>query len=102
MAYIIWSPRAVADFEEIVEYISSDSEYYALALAKDIFNAIKSLKLFPNSGRIVPEFNRPELRERIYKGYRIIYRIAKERIEIVAIVHHARLLPEENEAGEDS
>ncbi|GAG86026.1 unnamed protein product [marine sediment metagenome] len=36
----------------------------------------------------------PELRERILGNYRIIYRLKKDAVEIVTIIHGARLLRE--------
>ena len=93
MAYHIkWSPRAASHFEGICDYISRDSKYYAALFAKKIIAIVKSIPRFPNSGRIVPEYNDENLREKIYKNYRIVYRIKGEAIEIVAICHGARLL----------
>jgi toxin ParE1/3/4 len=44
-------------------------------------------------GRVVPEFNIENLRERISGNYRVVYRINKsQNIEIVTIHHSARLL----------
>ena len=45
-------------------------------------------------GRIVPEYEQDDLKERIFQNYRIVYRVKPEAVEIVAIVHGARLLPE--------
>jgi len=42
----------------------------------------------------VPEYQKEDLHEHIFQNYRIIYRIKPEVIEIVAVVHSARLLPE--------
>jgi len=52
---IIWSPRAVSNLEEICDYISRDSEYYAALFAKKVVKLIKEIPGFPKSGRIVPE-----------------------------------------------
>lgn len=43
-------------------------------------------------GRIVPEFDRDDLREVIYQNYRIVYRMVVEDnvVEILAVVHGAR------------
>ena len=89
---IIWSPRAASNLEEICDYISKDSEYYAALFAKRVVNVIKKIPGFPKSGRIVPEYNDENLREKIYGNYRIVYRIKSEAIEIVAICHGSRLL----------
>jgi len=53
---------------------------------------VKALPEFPQSGRIVPEYRNENIREKIYKHYRIIYRIKNNSIEIVAIYHGSRLL----------
>jgi len=94
MAKLIWSPKAVADLEEICQYISRDSEHYARLFAQRIIAVVEMIADFPMAGRVVPEYHRDDLRERIFQNYRIVYRIKSELIEIVAIVHGARLLPE--------
>lgn len=57
-----------------------------------IFQKIELISKSPLSGRIVPEYNQSELRERQYGNYRIVYRIQRDKIEIVAIFHTAQLL----------
>ncbi|MBI4683711.1 MAG: type II toxin-antitoxin system RelE/ParE family toxin [Nitrospirae bacterium] len=93
MAYRIkWSPRAASHFEGICDYIAKNSKYYAVLFAKRIISIIKTIPQFPRAGRIVPEYNDENLREKIYENYRIVYRIKEEVIEIVAICHGSRLL----------
>ncbi|KAF0144125.1 MAG: plasmid stabilization system [Nitrospirae bacterium] len=93
MAYgIKWSPRAASHFEDICDYIAKDSRHYASLFAKKIVSIIKTIPQFPKAGRIVPEYNDENLREKIYENYRIVYRIKDEIIEIVAICHGARQL----------
>lgn len=54
MAYQIrWSPRAVANFEDICNYIAKDSEHYAALFAKKVNLIIKQIPQFPQSGRMV-------------------------------------------------
>ena len=89
---IKWSPRAASNLEEICDYIAKDSEYYAFLFAKKIINIVKTIPKFPESGRIVPEYEMNNLREKIYENYRIVYRIKRDLIEIVAICHGARSL----------
>jgi plasmid stabilization system protein ParE len=87
-----WSPRAVANIEEICNYIAKDSEYYAIHLAKKVTAMIKAIPQFPRSGRIVPEYGDENLREKIYGNYRIVYRLKEGLIEIVSICHGANPL----------
>ena len=91
---IIWSPRAANDLRDICEYIAKDSNYYAREVARNIYKRIEDLPKFPRSGREVPEYDDVNLREKIYKSYRIVYRIKPEIIEIVTIHHSSRIFPE--------
>lgn len=47
------------------------------------------------SGRLVPEYDRDDVRELIERPYRIIYRIQRDQIEVLAVIHGAQLLPED-------
>jgi plasmid stabilization system protein ParE len=95
MAFKIrWSPRAISNLEEIRDHISKDSRYYAFLFIIKIIDIIESIPQFPESGRVVPEYQNQYLREKIYKSYRIVYRIKGDCIEIAAISHGAKLLPD--------
>ncbi len=91
-AKIRWSIRAVSNLEEIYNYISKDSKNYANFFIKNVLSAIKSIPDFPNKGRMVPEYMDKNLRELIFKNYRIVYRIKSSIIEIVAICHGSKPL----------
>ena len=89
---IRWAPGAVADLEDICDFISRDSEYYAALFAKRIVAVIETIPDFPSSGRIVPEYEDENIRESIYKNYRVVYRLKGGFIEIAAICHSAKPL----------
>jgi toxin ParE1/3/4 len=91
---LTWSPRSVGDLAEICEYIGRDSAHYSRLFAQRVITAVESLAQFPDLGRIVPEYQRPDLRELIFQNYRIVYRVRTDSVEIAAVVHGARLLPE--------
>ena len=55
----------------------------------------EQIAAFPLSGRMVPEYEAPDVREVIERPYRIIYRIKPDQIDILAVVHSARMLPPE-------
>ena len=92
MAEVTWSPRAILELEDICHYIANDSQYYAALFAQRIINLVENIHDFPLAGRIVPEYQRDNLRERLFQNYRVVYRISQYKIEIVSIVHGARLL----------
>jgi len=51
----------------------------------------------PFSGRKVPEYQTEDLRELIEKPCRIIYRVKRNQIDVLAVIHGAQILPEEIE-----
>ena len=87
---VIWAPRALAALEEIVEYIAKQSPANAASVAQRIVAATDRLADFPRMGRIVPEFNREDIREVIVFRYRIIYRVRQDSVQLLDIVHGAR------------
>ena len=66
---IKWSPEAVEDLEQIVEYIEKDSEYYATAVVSETLNIVQKIEEYPLSGRKVPEICVPR-QEKLQSGYR--------------------------------
>ena len=74
---IVWSQRAQTNLQNIFDYISKDSVIYARRFVSSlVLYTEEELQDYLNIGRRVPEFiNTPlgDLREIIYKGYRIIY-----------------------------
>ena len=87
---IRWSPRAAQQLEEIYAYIGHDSIRYAVSFVQQILRTVESIPDNPRLGRMVPEYEEENLRERIYQGYRIVYRVTEDAIEIAAICHGAR------------
>ena len=92
MAQVRWTPQAADDLQAITEFIAKDSPQYASLFAINVFNAVERLVDFPESGRIVPERNDPQLREIIFGNYRIVYRLHRQTAELLTIHHAARPL----------
>ncbi len=92
MARLIWSPRAADDLESICEYIAKDSPQYAKTVAALIVNTLEGIPQFPKAGRVVPEIQDRDVRERIVGNFRVVYRIREDTVEVVTIIHGARLL----------
>jgi addiction module RelE/StbE family toxin len=90
---IIWSPQSVHDLESIRAYIAEDSARYAELVIARIVSSVERLASFPESGRIVPELNRPEVREVIVSPYRVVYRYRSGVVEIATVFRASRLLP---------
>lgn len=92
---IIVAPSAESDLCDIVTYIARHNPDAAVRLGNALITRTEVLAEFPELGRVVPEFARPQLRELIYRSYRIIYRIhpGQEYVEIVRFWHAARGFP---------
>ncbi len=90
MANIIWSPEATRDLEYIGEYIAKDSPRYATTTVTKLYQAVDILKVFPYSGRMVPELQLESRRELLVGNYRIIYRLINDSCEIMMILHVKR------------
>ena len=52
---IRWTELAVLDLENIRDFITRDSEYYAVEFTAKIIDAVEKLYLLPSMGRKVPE-----------------------------------------------
>lgn len=87
---LVWSDEAEKDLDNIYEYITRDSLYYAKQTIERIINRGKQIQAFPYSGVKVPEYNDPNIRQLWEKSYRIIFHIGDDRITILTIVHGAR------------
>ena len=90
MAQINWTKKSLKYLRAINDYIALDSEFYAARFISKLINRVDQLIEFPESGRVVPEKNEPEIRELIEGNYRIFYRLRKEKITILRIHNSAR------------
>jgi toxin ParE1/3/4 len=93
VSHLIWSPRALDDLDMIRDHIARDSAAYAELVLIRLLVAPERLVRFPESGRMVPEFGLPNLREIIVSPFRIVYRLRGDVVEVVTVFHSARVLP---------
>ena len=93
MVKVNWTKLALSDLKGAHEYIANDSVRYAQITVSKIHNRVESLKKQSLSGRIVPEFEDPSIRELIEGNYRIVhYLVSENQIDILRIYHSARKL----------
>jgi toxin ParE1/3/4 len=87
---VIWTETAWIDLENIADYIARDSPYYAASFVREIRDRARSLGRMAKRGHVVPEVGDKQIRELIVRSYRLIYRVEKSRVAVLAIVHGAR------------
>jgi plasmid stabilization system protein ParE len=85
-----WTQTAVDDLEKVADYIAKDSPGYSSIVVHEAITAAKSLNLFANRGRVVPETQDPHIRELFILNYRLIYQISSDTAFILGFVHGAR------------
>ena len=91
---VYWTDNSIGHLLGIYEYIARNSPVYAKRVVDRITRRSEQIAEFPLSGRKVPEYKTEDIREIIEKPYRIIYRIKSDQIDILAVIHGAKLPPE--------
>lgn len=89
---IRWVPLAEQDLEAAYDYVQQDNKNAARRLVKHILSGVSMLGRHPLAGR---EGRVRGTRELVVAGtpYVIAYRIHREEIQILAILHRARRWP---------
>lgn len=86
MAELIWSEPALAQLEEIAEYIDIVNSTAAKQLVRSVFLAVERLIDFPESGRIAPETKALGCREIIVNPCRIFYKFVDGRVNVLFVM----------------
>jgi toxin ParE1/3/4 len=89
MVQIKWLRQAIADLNEIYEYISQDSARYAERQVERIWERTLILKQHLHAGKKVNELNREDICELIEGRFRIIYQIMSDEMIHILMVHHS-------------
>lgn len=92
MAQIIWTEPALADLEDIAEYIALDNTSAAKRLVQRVFKHIEQLEAHPESGRIPEELPDSRYREIVVGPCRIFYRCEQATVLIVYVMRSERQL----------
>jgi plasmid stabilization system protein ParE len=90
---VVWTNRAVADLREIGDYIAQDNPVAAERWITILLRVAESAATLPLAGRVVPEIGREDVREVFKRAYRIVYRVAETRIEILTVFEGHRRFP---------
>lgn len=89
---IVFSDPSIEDLENIVRFIARDNPQAAARFGSKLIESVRNLAAFPRLGRVVPEKNDENIREIIFKSYRIFYRVKDDArmIEIARFWHASR------------
>jgi len=90
---IEFAESALCDLEDILDWYSGQQvPGVGERLVREIFARTEQLADFPESGRIVPEFDVKTIRELIHPPFRIVYRLDHVKTWIVRVWRSERLL----------
>jgi len=87
-----WSDRARQDLREIGRYIARGSPDAARKWVSRLRRRAIKTAAIPQSGRIVPEFGKPDIREVLLGNYRIVYQVTGKAVTILTVFEGHRLL----------
>jgi plasmid stabilization system protein ParE len=92
MAQIVWTNRAIADLDEIPEYIALDNLEAAIRVAKRVVSHVVRLSKHPLIGSIIPELADEHFRQIVEPPVRIFYRFDGTTVYILHVLRFERLL----------
>jgi len=88
-----FAQSASDDLRDIMDwYASQDVPQVGRRLAQEVIDRVRQLQTFPDSGKVVPEFDTTWLRELEHPPFRIIYRRDEESITVVRVWRSERLM----------
>lgn len=85
---IITENHVQQELIQIKWYIAQDLEFYANKTVNEINKRIEKLLFFPEMGKVINK--KRNIRQIIYKSYKILYKFDSENIYILHIIHHSR------------
>jgi len=95
-----FAKSAEEDLLDIVAwYTSQHAPEVGKRLVGAVLERVGQLALFPDSGRVVPEFDTPWLRELEMPPYRIVYRRDDAVVTVVRVWRSERLIDPELEGN---
>jgi plasmid stabilization system protein ParE len=89
---IRWMPQALRDLEAIRRFIARDSPAAARRWVARLQDRAGAAASAPLAGRVVPEFDRADVREVFLSSYRIVYRVIGGEMHVLTVFEGHRLM----------
>ena len=83
MPEVRWSRGALGDLDAIGTYFERTSRQYARSVVARLYAAPEVLAGHPELGRVVPEIEVEHIREIVREGYRIVYLVSDDAVEVL-------------------
>ena len=82
-----WSHQARDDLRDIFAHIAAEDPAAARRLLKKSRDVEERVLLFPMLGRVVPELEVANVRERVVPPYRVVYQLLPDAVLFLTVVH---------------
>lgn len=92
---LLWTEEAISNLREIEEFIARDNAETAIKFVDKLIDKAETLVENPRKGRIVPELSIKQIREILYKNYRVVYILKQNSIDILTVFEGHKLLRED-------
>jgi toxin ParE1/3/4 len=92
---IFWTKEALIQLHEIEEYIARDNPVTAIDYVDKLISVAEKIVDYPEKGRIVPELSLENIRELLFKNYRVVSLVKKNSVDILTIFEGHQLLKKE-------
>lgn len=92
---LVWTKEALHRLLEIEEYISRDNPVAAVDFVDKLISLAETIVDNPKKGRVVPELSLENIRELLFKNYRIVYLVKERSIEVLTVFEGHQLLKKE-------
>lgn len=96
---VVWTELAFAQLDEAMAFIAVDSPQTAARWLDSILEAAAQLSELQDSGRIVPEAARENIRELIFSPYRLVYMRDSEALCVTMVLHERQHVEPEDVIG---
>ena len=86
---IRWSQRGKRRLLGCMRYIAEQSQDWPTVInwRDRVYDAVEHLEDFPESGTVIRELGREDIRQLIVGNYRVIYRIRRRTPEVISVRH---------------
>ena len=95
MIKLYWTKEASVQLQEIEQFIARDNPKAVIEFTDKLISISETIPNNPEKGRVVPELAIEQIREVLYKGYRIVYNRKEKSIEILTVFEGHQLLKKE-------
>ena len=88
-----WTRRAKDDLVDIGRFIARDKREAARRWVRALRQQARKAAELPGVGRKVPELMRDDIREVVFHGYRIVYKVQDDTVFVLTVFQGRRRLP---------